>query len=340
MQIDIAQIQFDISRRTAQLGFELIDDYARRRHTKQGDAESLQRAPSPGPIGPVRFQVSAREEDGAVQRLAKPLTMEMRRTPSGVFGFSGLVTQADDDRKLRLPAGRYEVRISSQNYQTMITPKFDFPATNPRQALQQYSLKPGYAYPFAKGGSTRGRDRPTLLRGNLHHSDGQPVDGAIVNAKIPIPIAVDRRAAGGNWEDEYLTDEAGQWVLVVPDNVFSDGGLPNATIHITYPDGATVPENMPELLQWKDNPLSETVLRGNVVNGERIGIPRAMVGVRHRSGQTTTDNNGDWTYYFRAGPVIAPTVQVTAEVAGQPPQTQNAHPIVHEEVTVPSFTFN
>lgn len=254
-----------IQRLSVTLIFDLEDRYTRERQI--GETH-------PRPTGPVRVLLVGRVDNGLRTDFAHPLELQVRTSPSGYLLFFGHVKQSDGTyRRAGLTAGTYVVRIESQRYQPVERADIALPQPD---AAYFFDLPPGYAYLFP----TAGRSRPTLLRGSLHTTDGQGIANALIEG-------------AGQPEITYRTDASGQWVLAFPPN--QPAGA--VSIQITFPD-QTIRTVTAQVLPGTETSLAQTALRGTVLGAGGVGIRGATVGVAGRLGQTCTDSNGGWFYYF------------------------------------------
>lgn len=325
-------------RRQASLGFQLVDQYVRERDAKTSDEETLnalkRNGPMPGPLGPVDFHVVT----GGTPNSKSDLKLHVTQNSSGVYVFTGLVSRTGGDTETRLPAGDYNVRISSRFYRTIETGVIRIPAADPRHALQTFDLVPNHAYPFPRGGSPRGGDRPTLLRGTLHEPGGAPLEGAIIHVEVTYPTSAATVPRDSEWKRSYLTEASGQWVFVVPDDLLA-GNSPVARVAIRYPGSEREHTRQILLKPWATTLLSETGLRGRVQNVGGVSIPSAVVRVQGHPAHALSDDSGEWSYFFRFPDNTIGEVTVNATVNGRQ-KTHTLTPVIGQTTQVPDFIFD
>jgi hypothetical protein len=298
------------SRRLMAIGiFDLEDRYAR--ELRVGESH-------PRPIGDVRIVLVGRMVGGQREEFPEPLTPVIRRNPSGYHLFFGRVKAWDGVDRAVLSPGTYIVRVESQFYQP--TERDDIVLPRP-DAAYFFDLQPGVAYPFpARVSRSAG---PTLLRGSLHHQGGAPIAGALIEVAAPGAAAT-----------PYRTGEDGQWVLAFP------LGQPSGdvAVRITLPDAVPVVLTA-QVVQGRETSLQQTALRGWVVNAAGFGIRGATITVSGQPGQSTTDADGRWFYYFALDQPAA-QVRVTAALPDGQSLSQDNQPVQPGAATmVPTFRF-
>jgi hypothetical protein len=188
--------------------FDLEDAFARARRV---------RGPHPRPFGKIQFYNVARiVDDDTPEYWPQPLALCTVLNPSGYHLFFNDYLLADGSRRANfMAAGDYLIRVESQFYQPLAG-RVTLPMPDPNQPAF-YDLAPGYSYPFpALPGHAL-----TLLYGKVQNADG---DGL-----ARVLITVDDQTIS------YETDQAGQWVLVFPD----DWETGNVTLQFTLPDGSS-----------------------------------------------------------------------------------------------------
>jgi hypothetical protein len=295
---------------TAAAVFDVEDRYARERGV---------RGPHPRPIAPVRFRVVARITAGGPVEVDPELELDIVKNHSGFDLFYGGAGPVGGERR-RLDDGTYAVRVLSGGiYQPVERADVVVPAPAPPY---QFDLEPGYAYPFPSGAASARGAAPTLLRGGLQGPDGSSIAGARVE------VAGTTRT--------YTTDQAGQWVLVFPANQASGA----VTVRFELPDGTVT--NVPgvPVVAGRDSALAQTALRGSVTTTDGIAIPGATVTVGGQPGETLSQVDGGWFYFFRPDQP-GTNVTVTATLPDGRSQSRVGVPVQpRSTVVVQSFRFS
>ena len=192
---------FEERTRRAILVFDLEDKFAR----DQGI-----RGLHPRPIEPISFGlVSQTPGNGGPQHLFEPpWELQIKRNPSGYHLFFDTVRLPNGAlRQAQLPGGEYQIRLESSIYLTKdVTVSLPY-NPDPYQPIT-VELLPGYLYPFPQYGST-------LLKGYVHHSNPEQMEGVIVSVTVPVTNG----DQPGNQQVNFVTDAAGQWVLAFPTNI-------------------------------------------------------------------------------------------------------------------------
>lgn len=276
------------------------------------------RGKHPRPMGGLRYSLLGRIVGGSRQDFDSPMELMVVRNAGGYDIFFENIKLATGSRfRHILEEGIYVLRIESDFYQIIERDDVALPQSTQPISLD---LEPGYNYPFPAS-TLANSGGPTLLRGSLHKISGE------VRAGVRIEVA--------GRSNSYVTDEAGQWVLVFIEN---DPGGP-ATVRFTYGDGSheDVP-NVP-IEPGAGNRLFQAGLKGAVLDAAGLGIAGASVQVQGYDGATNTDEEGVWYYYFGLNQG-ADVVNVTARRQDGSTLTQsNVQVQPHEVVVVPSFRF-
>jgi hypothetical protein len=269
----------------------------------------------PRPVGPLTYRLVAQMTDDGRQDLAVPPELAVERTASGYDLFLGReLLPGGRRRRLPLPDGTYVLRVESPLYQPTERDDIDLPASGP----YLFELRPGYAYPFPTETLPGGRG-PTLLRGTYRTPDGSGISGATV-------VAPDH-------SDPCLTDDTGQWVLVLPDTE------PTGQVTVRFIQGDTVEEATGvAVVGGGQASLAVPALRGRVL-ARGVGIARATVSVAGHPGQSSTGDDGGWSYHFPPS-LVQDVVSVTARLPDGRDQTHTGIQI-HARATAeaPDFTF-
>jgi hypothetical protein len=269
----------------------------------------------PRPVGPLTFRLVARMAGADRQDLVPPPELAVSATASGYLLWYGHERLPDGRRRrLPLPDGTYVLRVESALYQPADRDDIVLPAGGP----YRFDLHPGFAYPFPTGTLPDGRG-PTLLRGTYRAPDGSGIDGATV-------VAPDH-------SDPCLTDSTGQWVLVFPDTE------PTGQVTVRFVHGDAVEEATGvAVVGGRQTSLADTALRGLVLT-RGVGIAGATVGVAGHPGQSSTADDGSWSYHFPPS-LTQDVVDVTARLADGREQTRTGIQVFARQATeVPDFTF-
>jgi hypothetical protein len=260
---------YELRRQSATLIFNVEDRYARERGV---------RGRHPCPIGPLRFWVIGQMVNGVRQSLTPPWEIIMRRNDSGYHLFFGDVRWPDGTlHQNGLPSATYVVRVESDYYQPREFTDIQLPT--PHRAYD-FGLLPGYAYPFPPESTLPGGRGPTLLRGSLYRQDGTGISDATVEVV--------------GQSNTYLTNDSGQWVLVFPET--QPAG--NVTVRIMCANGSVESVSNVPIVPGRETSLMLTVLRGWVLTNSGAPIRGATVEVVGLPGQTGTNGDGSWFYYF------------------------------------------
>jgi hypothetical protein len=290
----------------------LVDEFAQARGT---------RGPMPGPIPPLRFQLTHREVLAVMTPLEDPIDLKTLRGTSGSYILTDEGRQGATAPWQRTRAGRYRLRIESDYYQPHEL-DLDWPAHGP---LGPELLRPGYNYPFPD--VSLPSERITLLRGTVRSGfDGEPVENATV--------AITNPAALGPFVGA-LTGENGSWVLA-----FRHANLNpiNATVRITLPDATQINVANVLITPAADNSLPQTSLRGFVMTTSGRPVRNAEVTVDFLANASVrSDVDGRWQLYFDVNQVNELGAHVTATAPGGQNQTQ-PFPVVNRATgVVPDF---
>jgi hypothetical protein len=300
----------DMRSLSAMAVFDVEDRYARERGV---------RGAHPRPIAPVRFRAVARITAGGRVDLQPQLELDVIRNQSGFDLFRGSAGPLGSDERRRLDEGTYAVRVVAGGiYQTV--ERADVVIPTPATAYR-FELEPGYAYPFPSGAASASGAGPTLLRGGLQGPDASGIEGARVE------VAGTTRT--------YTTDESGQWVLVFPPNQVTGA----VTVRFVLPDGTVANVAGVPVVAGRDSVLAQTALRGRVTTTEGAPIAGATITVGGQPGETRSQVDGGWFYFFR--PDQAGTnVTVTATLPDGRSQSRGAVPVQpRSTVVVQSFRF-
>lgn len=282
--------------------FDLEDAYAR----------SLQIGEShPRPNGPIAIYLLGQVEHGQRRVFPTPLRLKLERSPSGYQLWFGLY-EGPSGRLHRIDGAPaiYVVRVEAGSYQP-VEPEIAVPQP---EAAYFIDLQPGAAYPFPR--LVRPSLGPTLLRGSLHRTGGEPIGGAHVEASgAPQP--------GGS----CCTGDDGQWVLAMPPE------QPSGAVEVcfTLPGEAAVTLRA-QVVRGRETSMPHTGLRGWVVDRRGFGVKDALVRVGGHAGESRTDSEGRWYYYFGLDQQAA-TVTVTVTLPDGRTMSSAGHPVRPQAVT-------
>lgn len=306
---------FEFRTLTATLAFDLTDAFATRRGT---------RGPFPRPFEPIRVFATAKIVGLNREEFNPPLELIVKRNGNGYHIFHNLIKRSDGGVvKKALADGRYDLRVEGDFYQPAELTNIAIPS--PRAATT-FSLLPAYNYPFPLELKPTGGRGFALLRGSLHTREGAPIAGARVSV------------AGAT--NDYITGNAGQWVLVFTDTFFP-GVTTTRNVSVVVTPAAGPAINVPNVTVDKGNErsLAETALRGWVLS-RGVGVAGAVVEVQGQPGQVQTAVDGSWFYYFSLDHALGISVDVTARLPDGRTLTQTNQQVQpRATVIVPPFEF-
>ncbi len=293
---------------------DLVDSYAK----------SCQvRGPHPRPIGYLEFHVIAQKKSGERAEFPKPLPLKILKNSSGFFLFFRKVEMLSSKFHQILEPGSYVIRVRSPQhfYQDIVVDNVSIPSKPNETPLVRLNALPGFAYPFPTSSNLTQGKGSTILRGSILHRDGLGIAGVAVNAD--------------DATNPYTTDETGQWVLV-----FSDDHPSGAvTVNIEYPDGTVELVTNVLVEQGFEKGLLSTAFRGRVINETGVGIPDVAIEVNGIPGQSKTDSQGGWFYYFNLTQPEA-MVEISVSLPSGISQTVEQQAKPHATLMIPTFQFN
>jgi hypothetical protein len=286
----------------------LFDEFAQERGT---------RGPLPLPIPPLWFSLVARDEQNVMTPLDPPIELRAQTGPTGAYLFAD-EGHIDDEPPFRIAPGKYRLRIDSDYYQRL-EHDLDWP---PGKEL--LLLRPGSAYPFPS--VTVPGAKLTLLRGTvLGGAQGEPVENATVAIVAP--------AIAGPFITAR-TDANGAWVLAFRQENANDI---NATIRITIGNDPPIDVPNVKIVPGRDNSLSNTALRGNVLSTTGNAIRDAEITVDLVPNTVVrSDRDGRWAFYFGHGQQKA-TAQVTALAPNGQSDSKQVDVENRKTIVVPTF---
>jgi hypothetical protein len=269
-----------------------------------GLAQRLKIDTNPVPIGEVTITLRRRTQPLPARDFDPPLQLAHYKNPSGFFLLTGDIVPAgmdDRDRVRPIQTGSYVAIIESEYYREDVINPFNWDPLVTR--LPDRTLYPSPAYPFPDLSSNKNGNGLTLLRGTLRTSNGSPVVGAKVsivgNFQIVDPSPPPTPTVPVWPFAEAVTTKDGDWALLLPDQSWM-AAPPVSPVTIQIVIGNNPAQFVPgvTLDLGKENFLKNTVLRGRVVDSSRRPIAGASVQTSLEPGQTTTDRDGQWSYYF------------------------------------------
>jgi hypothetical protein len=303
----------------------------------------------PRPIGPIRYSIPAQMVAGARVDLPEPLELLTVRNPSGYEVFFDRVRFPDERQRVEhLAAGTYVLRYESPEtgfYQRGESPNLALPQA--RGTPARIDLLPGYAYPFPVPGTYNAAHGPALIQGTLFDATGKGIPGVRI-AVTPAPVIriPSNPPVNRPWPfSEYLTDEGGQWAVVIPlaaDYPAPQPGIPappTVTVRFTFPAGP--PIDLPNIPFAAGIPtsLNQAALRGTVLRAAGGAVRGATVSVAGEPVTTLSGSDGGWVHYFGLTQANA-NVNVTATLPDGSNQTQINIPVqARRTVWVLAFRF-
>jgi hypothetical protein len=307
------------------------------------------RGPHPRSIGKVTYSVPAQIVNGARQDLAEPLELVTVRNPSGYDVFFDTVRLADGSiRSFSFAAETYVLRFETPEthvYQRGEQTALALPAA--RGASLHVDLLPGYVYPYPATGTFPAGRGPALIRGTLFDASGRGIPDVRI-ALTPTPrirVSSDPTVTRPWRFGEYVTDDSGQWSLVVPlrgDYPSPQPRLPagpTVTVRFTFPHGPVT--DLPNIRfgSGEETSLRQAALRGTVARAAGGPIAGATIDVSGEPDTTRSASDGSWVHYFGLTQANA-VVTVTATLPDGSNQAQMNIPVrARQTVWVPAFRF-
>ena len=167
-----------------------------------------------------------------------PFVLVTTKGPSGYEVFHGDVELSGrrGARHVSLPAGVYGLLIEAEHYVPLVSSATVPPPPPPLVPTPDsipLFLCPGPSYPFPRENAKGSDFGPTLLRGRVMDVAGNGVEGIPVQLETPDPTGpICLR-------DPISTNEAGEWVLPLPDTMFIEQPIPiepiaplNVVVHV------------------------------------------------------------------------------------------------------------
>lgn len=317
------------------------DSYAR---------EAGVRGRHPRPIGPLKYSLVAEMVAGTRHNFSEPLELVIKRNPSGYGLFFDSVRLPDKQvRRIQFANGTYVLRFESDRTQFYQRgEREDLVLPQPRTQSFHIDFKPGYAYPFPGQGTFATKRGPALIQGTIFDAEGRGIPKVTVALNPPPTIQVSTNPVVTRpWPfSEYLTDESGQWLLVVPQAIdyapTPQPGIPSGstvTVRFSFPNASSIDlPNIP-FAPGQATSLNQAALRGSVVRKDAGPIAGATIEISGEAVRTRSGSDGTWVHYF--GLTQANTfVTVTATPPGGQPKQQNQIPVqARKTVWVPTFEF-
>lgn len=285
-----------------------------------------------------------------------PLVLRSFRNASGFLIIDGTFSREDaDGRAFPLGDGTYLLRVTGDYYQPaelLITwpPPVGQVRVPPAPAGHR-ELLPSGSYPLPDVTASRYQLGPTVIRGTLMTSSGDPIEGGTVEIiNLPPFLNVPPPLTLAQWPFIRATTSAsGDWALVLPNRRYLDNTPeipPNANpltktfdLRVTQPDGTTI------VLQrsipfGREYTLKLTGLRGQVSTIAGRPIANAQVATSVSGLTTTTRANGLWFLYFPFDQLTVNNVTVTVTTpSGASASTNTAHLEPDATTVVPTFHF-
>ena len=326
--------------KTAAVILDAVDSYAR---------ELGIRGRHPRPIGPIRYSIPGEIVAGVRRDFPEPMELVTVRNPSGYALFFDAVRLPDGSLRLfDLPPGTYLLRVESpatRFYQRMEFTNLVLPLA--RGVSFPVDLLPGYAYPYPVSGTFASGRGPALIQGTLFAAAGTGIPGVrvFVNPRPQIRVSTVPAVSRPWFFSEYLTDDSGQWSLVVPRASDYPSPQPNlppgpaVTVRFAFPNGTNTDLAAVPFAHGQTTSLNQAALRGSVRRVAGGGIPGATVSVTGQAATTRTAADGSWAYYFGLTQGNA-LLNVTATLPDGSTQTQlNVSVQARQTVWVPAFQF-
>jgi hypothetical protein len=278
--------------------------------------------PLAAPVGDLRCQV-VQQLTPVARGFTPPLLLQTTQTANGFLILEGTYrTQGNAEAVLPLGNGQYLVEISGSYYQSAQF-LLEWPPPAIRTPIDPLTgqpvdvpVLPGAAYPFPDLTASRFNLGPTLIRGTVLTSSGDPVPGAQVSL-INLPAITPPNPP---WPfTSSTTSQSGDWALLLPDR--RRLGFLNETmappplqliVRILYPDGTVVDTPHIPVTLGRENAVANTALRGRVVGPGGRPIAGALIETSLSPEQSETRPDGQWFLYLDPNQPDASNVTVTA----------------------------
>jgi hypothetical protein len=315
----------------------------------------------PPPVGEITCQI-VEQLVPVARTFDPPLLLWTVRNRSGYLALDGTYAH-DRDRGPRLPLGNgtYRIRVRGDYYQdTDFMLVWPSPGDQPRVPLNgqtpgNVELLPGPAYPLPDVTTGRLQLGPTILRGSLFTSSGDPIAGAVVEAiNLPSlqpsdlpPLAI------SPWPFLKATSsDRGDWAIVLPGRRYIDNTaeVPPAnpppplrkqiTVRVRYPNG-TVTDVPNDVELGTEHSVRNTALRGQVVGPGSRPLGGARVETSAGPATSVSRPDGVWFLYFDLNQPSVPNVTVTVTTPDGATASDASGQVRHgATIVVPTFHFS
>lgn len=315
----------------------------------------------PPPLGEVVCEVVAQNAPAA-RTFDPPLALWIFRNHSGFIVLDGTWTRgpmARNAAEARLPLGdgTYRIRVSGDYYQPReFTLSWPPPAGQTRIPLNAQNnpvsieLLPGAAYPLPDVTTSRMQLGPTIVRGSLFTTAGDPLAGVLVEAVNLVFQQPQELPPLGPWPFlQARSDERGDWAIVLPGRRYYDNTLelrpPNAppivrpiTVRVHLPNGPL--DLVENVTLGSEHSVRNTALRGQVTGGGGTPLPGAVVTTTVSGATSVTRANGLWFLYFDLDQADVPNVTVTVTAPDGTTASDSTARVRHgATIVVPTFHF-
>lgn len=318
--------------------------------------DSGTRGRHPRPIGPVRYSLLGTVVNNTPQFYPDPLVLSMVRNSSGYDLFFGEIrirdsrTGAEERRRIELADGTYILRFESDGTQFYQRGRINLKLPQARAQALVIDFLPGYVYPFPAAGTFAPNHGPALIAGGVFDAAGRGIAGATV-ALQPQPMV---RTDNGDvpWiYGQYVTDDAGQFCLVVPlaaDFPALQQGLPAGnTVTVRFSLPAVPPNPAPPPVDLANIPfapgqpssLNQAALRGSVRHASGGPIAGASITVTGEAEGTISGSDGTWVHYFGLTQGNAAVTVKATLPDGNFHEVQQVPVQARQTVWVPAFAF-
>jgi hypothetical protein len=316
----------------------------------------------PPPLGEVQCRI-VEQTAPAPRKFDPPLILWTFRNHSGFLVLDGTYAhESASERRFPLADGKYVVAVRGEYYQEG---RFDLawpPGGNQTRVPVDAAgdplnvpLFPGAAYPLPDVTTARLQLGPTILRGSLYTSRGDPIRDVLVEVvNLPFLNPPELPPLGAWPFLQTRTNDRGDWALVLPGRRYIDNiaEIPAAgsppitkqfTFNIHYVAGAP-PTVVPRTFALgREHSLRNTALRGQVMGPGGRPISGAQITTSVSPATSVSRNNGVWFLYFdfdefAPGTVTAVTVTATTP-DGSTASDSSARIKADATVVVPTFRF-
>ncbi|HEY8147685.1 MAG TPA: hypothetical protein VIK51_02060 [Vicinamibacteria bacterium] len=323
-------------------GFQVFEQAVHARLVALSVTDSLLRAlrlagEFPPPLGDIECRIVAQTAPIA-RDFDPPLLLTTFRNQSGFLIADGsYAREREPGRPFPLGDGTYKVQVRGQYYQRetfdLVWPpggnQTRIPLPDAQGNPVTVALLPGPAYPLPDTTTARLQLGPTILRGSLYSTAGDPIAGVDVEVVGLAFLQPPELPALPDWSRflKAKTNEKGDWAILLPGRRYLDPmpelPAPNQlpvrkaiTFDVHY-DPNSPPTSYTRTFELGgEQSLRNTALRGQVVGRGGRPVTGAQITTSLGSGTSVSRDNGIWFLYFGIDQfppnAAGPSVTVTA----------------------------